>query len=176
MLLRKGACPLPCLFLPAARDVHRKRRPAPCGLDLEPRLGLGRLQLELDEQFRRKSRGSRGSSVLDRPIAWRQLPRYPWREPNVSRCLHHFVASQRCAAIAKFAKRRSNMSAQITPAQLPVALLGHPRQRAAAHPATPRYGHRYRPSRPAAACSPAGPRRCLGRSSQATRLGSIREP
>src|SRR3954452_12051289 len=56
------------------------------------------------------------------------------------------------------------------------ALLGHPGQRAAAHPATPRYGHRYRPSRPAATCSPAGPRRRLGRSSQAARLGSIREP
>ena len=40
---------------------------------------------------------------------------------------------------------------------------------------TPRYGHRHRPSRPAAAGSPAGPRRCLGRSSQAARLGSIRE-
>jgi len=42
------------------------------------------------------------------------------------------------------------------------ALLGHPGQRAAAHPATPRYGHRYRPSRPVATCSPAGPRRRLG--------------
>ena len=42
---------------------------------------------------------------------------------------------------------------------LPVNLLcwGHAGQRAAAHPATPRDGHRYRPSRPAAACSPAGP-------------------
>src|SRR6516165_6762270 len=38
-----------------------------------------------------------------------------------------------------------------------------------------RYGHRYRPSRPAATCSPAGPRRGLGRSSQAARPGSIRE-
>src|SRR5215469_15075738 len=62
--------------------------------------------------------------VVDRPIAWRQLPRYPRREPNVYRCLRHFGASQRCAAIARFAKRRSNMSAQITPAQLPVGHIG----------------------------------------------------
>src|SRR5215218_6988649 len=43
---------------------------------------------------------------------------------------------------------------------LPVNLLcwGHPGQRPAAHPATPRHGHRDRPSRPAATGAPAGPR------------------
>ena len=60
---------------------------------------------------------------------------------------------------------------------LPVNLLcwGILRQRAAAHRAPPRYGDRHRPSRPLATDSPAGPRRCLGRSSKAPRLGSIRE-
>src|SRR5882724_5549026 len=44
------------------------------------------------------------------------------------------------------------------------------------NPATPRYDHRDRPSRPAATCPPAGSRRRLGRSAEAARFGSISKP